>query len=423
MVIQKGITPQSVLWNIIGSIISAASSFVLLICVTRTVGASEGGIFSLAFATSQILLTVGKFGVRSFQATDIKNEISFGVYLQTRIWSCLAMLILEILYTLAAGYDLRKSFIFVLVCIIKMADAIEDVFHGQLQNADYLNIAGKLLTVRNLFTMFIFGLGMVTLKNMLHTCIITAVTSIAAVIILNIAVTRRYIPVELSFEKNQSICLAKSCLPLFVGSFLSLYIYNAPKYAIDLIGTEEEVTYYSIIFMPAFAINLFSEFIFKPLLTLIASLWINKDFNSFSRIIRKLLLNIMAITFIILLGTYIIGPPLLTLFYAVDVTPYRTELMLLMLSGGFSAAVYLLYNVLTSMRLQKIIIANYSVTCIIITVLGYLLVKKSQIMGAATAYLIAEIILFSLMLAGTSQGYRKGSKDNESRNHNISGNQ
>ena len=68
---ERIIEQKSFLWNIIGSAVSAASSFVLLLCVTRTVGASEGGIFSLAFATSQILLTIGKFGVRAFQASEI----------------------------------------------------------------------------------------------------------------------------------------------------------------------------------------------------------------------------------------------------------------------------------------------------------------------------------------------------------------
>lgn len=417
----RKIDSKSFLWNIIGSMISAASSFVLLLCVTRAVGAVEGGIFSLAFATSQILLTFGKFGVRSFQATDMKEEISFGVYLQTRVWFCLGMLILGIVYTLSAGYDLRKSAIFVLVCIIKIADAIEDVFHGQLQNTGHLDVAGKLLTARNLFTMLIFGISISIMEDLLSASIISAVTTIAVVIFLNITVTRHYIPIEFSFEKVQTIYLVKACFPLFLGSFLSLYIYNVPKYAIDFLGSEEEVTYYSIIFMPAFVINLFSEFIFKPLLTTIASMWADKDFSAFFKTVLKLLANILLITFAVIIGAYWIGTQVLSLAYAVDVTPYRTELVLLMMSGGFSAAVYLLYNVLTSMRLQKIIIVNYFAASIAVSILSYLLVKYSQIHGAVTAYLITEILLFTLMLAGTYHGYQKGIRNNESRNYNISG--
>ncbi len=413
---------KSFLWNIIGSMIGAASSFVLLLCVVRTVGEIEGGIFSLAFSTSQILLTFGKFGVRSFQATDIKSEITFGVYLQTRIWFCLGMLLLGIAYVLFAGYNFRKSSIFILICILKIADAIEDVFHGQLQNIGYLDVAGKLLTLRNLLTMLVFGVCMLSLKDLFYASIISASLTIIITIFLNVKVTRRYIPISLSFSKDQTFYLLKSCMPLFLGSFLSLYIYNAPKYAIDFIGSEAQITYYSIIFMPAFVINLFSEFAFKPLLTVIASIWEEQDFIAFFKMVRKLLLNIMVITFITMAGAYLIGVQFLSWFYSVDVTSYRTELMLLMLSGGFSAGVYLLYNVLTSMRLQKIIITNYFIASIMVTVLGYLLVCHIQITGAATAYFITEIILFSLMLLATYNGYQKGLQDNESRNHNFSGN-
>lgn len=413
---------KSFLWNIIGSIISAASSFVLLSCVVRTAGETEGGIFSLVFATSQILLTVGKFGVRAFQATDIRREISFGIYLQTRIWFCLGMLALGLIYVLTAGYGVRKSSIFIFVCIIKMADAIEDVFHGHLQNIGHLDIAGKLLTVRNLFTMLLFAGCMFATKDLLLTSVITALSTIVVTILLNIAVTKSYIPVKLCFEKEQSIYLIKACLPLFLGTFLSLYIYNAPKYAIDFAGSEADVTYYSIIFMPAFVINLFSEFIFKPLLTVIASIWEKQDFVAFSRTVRKLLLNVMIITLMIMAGTYLAGAQFLSWFYDVNVMPYRLELMILMLSGGFSAAVYLLYNVLTSMRQQKIIIINYFSASVIVTAAGYLAVPLMKITGAAVAYLFSEVILLGLMLLATYRSYQKGLKNNENRDHNIPGN-
>lgn len=410
------------LWNSIGSMINAAASLVLLLCVTRTVGAAEGGVFSLAFATAQILLTFGKFGVRSFQATDIRREIPFGVYLQSRIWFCLSMLLLGNLYTAFAGYELRKSFIFSFVCLIKMSDAIEDVFHGELQNSGHLDTAGKLLTIRNLCTMLLFGLCILFSKDLLLTCIIASAASILISVFLNAAVTKKYTDITLCFDKKASIYLVKACFPLFAGSFLSLYIYNIPKYAIDYIGSEEEITYYSIIFMPAFMINLFSEFIFKPLLTNIASMWNEKAFKAFYVMIRNLILNILGLTAAATFAAYLAGTQVLSWFYAVDVTPYRTELTILMLSGGFSAAVYLLYNVLTSMRLQKVIIRNYFIASVTVTFLSYFFVRHFGIRGASAAYFMSETLLFILMLTQTCLGWRKEKKHYyENSNHNISG--
>ena len=414
---------KSFLWNSIGGIVSAASSFVLLLCVTRTAGAAEGGIFSLAFATSQILLTIGKFGVRSYQATDVTGEIPFGIYLQTRIWFCFGMLLSAAFYVLCTGYDIRKAVIFLLVTVLKMADAVEDVFHGQLQSLGYLDTAGKLLTVRNLFTMLLFGLCMVLSKDLLWACAISAEAGIGVTLLLNLAVTRQYTAVVISFEKEKSLQLLKACAPLFAGSFLSLYIYNAPKYAIDLWGTEEEITYYSVLFMPTFVINLFSEFAFKPLLTVIASMWQSGEFRAFGQTVRKLIANVFVIGLVLTLGAWLAGAQILSWFYAVDITGYRGELTLLMISGGLSAAVYLLYNVLTSMRRQKMIILNYLAAAVAVTALSCLLVEGFSVRGAAAAYFISEALLFLFMLAGISRAFRKGKKRNEDRNYNLSGDQ
>ncbi|MBQ7943982.1 MAG: oligosaccharide flippase family protein [Lachnospiraceae bacterium] len=418
-----GINKKSFIWNIIGSVLGAISSFVLLLCVTRTVGATEGGIFSLAFATAQILLTLGKFGVRSYQATDINDEIELGTYLVTRIWFCILMLFIGVLYVLIAGYDMRKSLIFIFVCIIKMVDAIEDVFHGQLQKIGHLDVAGKLLALRNMITILCFAIALYGTRNLLFGCIITAGISVVIGLFGNIAVTKQYMSVQLTVNHQHEKKLILACLPLFIGSFLSIYIYNVPKYALDFMGTESEIAVYSIIFMPAFVINLFSEFVFKPLLTMIASYWNNHQMEKFISVVVKLMINIMVITIIVMLGAYLIGAQLLSVFYAVDVVTYRRELVILMLSGGFSAAVYLLYNVLTSMRAQKIIIANYAIVAVLITIIAAVGVYNWKITGGAVAYLISEIILFGLMLIGTLVGYWKECSRNEDRNCNISGNE
>lgn len=397
----------SFVWNMIGSMVCAASTFILLLCVTRTVGAKEGGIFSLAFATAQILLTVGRFGVRFYQATDIREEVEFGTYLKTRVWFCVAMLLCNIIYLGLAGYDRRKTLIFVFVCLIKMVDAIEDVFHGQLQCKGHMDVAGKLLTVRNIATIIVFAVGMWGMKDLLWTCVITAVFSMIFGIWINVRVTNKYVAVRFHTEQKQSWHLVKECLPLFVGSFLSIYIYNAPKYAVDFWGTEEDVTSYAIIFMPAFVINMFSEFVFKPLLTTIAELWEERKFVQFRKMIARLLGNIVLIAVVMMVLTYFIGAKLLSIVYSVDIMQYRTELLTLMVSGGMSAAVYLLFNVLASVRAQNLIIVNYAITSCLVTVLSWVFAKRVAIGGAAVAYLISEIVLVMGMLLCTWKRYRE----------------
>ena len=55
----------------IGSTCYSGSSFLYLLVVTRVCGAQLAGFYSLSYATAQLLLQVGRYGVRTYQATDL----------------------------------------------------------------------------------------------------------------------------------------------------------------------------------------------------------------------------------------------------------------------------------------------------------------------------------------------------------------
>lgn len=403
----KLITRQAVLWNMAGSVVSALASFLLLLFVTRTVGADDGGLFSLAYSTAQILLTFGKFGIRSYQATDVNHRISAGTYLMTRVWFCLGMILLDAGFIFVAGYSRRKCIIFLLVCVIKMVDALEDVFHGQLQLEGRLDKAGQLLFIRNVLTIVVFGGCMYGLNNLTYASLITAIVSVISACFMNVAVSSKHFTISFKSNSGEIGLLLKECLPLFVGTFLSLYIYNVPKYVIDSQGTSRQIAVYTILFMPTFVINLLSDFIFKPLLTNMAYDWDNKNKKSLIKTLRRQFIYIAGIMIIVLLGAYLLGTQILSAFYKVNVNNYRIELMVLMLAGGGSAVVYLLYNVLTCMRKQVVILINYGIGAVIITVLALVMMNSYGIMGEAIAYLIAEIILAVCMLIATVIGIVK----------------
>lgn len=406
------IVQQAFIWNMIGGFCNSITSFLLLLFVTRILGSSEAGIFAFAFANAQLMLTIGKYGMRAYQATDIQSIVPFEDYLFSRVITCFFMILGTIVYVLWNGYTVQKIWIIILVCLIKVSDAIEDVFHGQLQRIYRLDIAGKLLTARNAATIFIFLITLLLSNDLLNTCFATAWLSIIITIILNVKFTSKNYKLECKIHPDKLIKVFKDCLPLFIGSFLSLYIYNAPKNAIDSYLPYEFQTYYSILFMPAFVINLFSEFAFKPLLTHMAILWDDNRIKDFFKVVYSLLIIIMGLTVLTISFAYFLGIPVLSFVYDVSLNPYRVDLLILLSGGGFGAAVYFLYNILTSMRKQKIILLGYAIIAGMITLLAPILVKKASIRGAALSYLISIAILFIFFFISLIVTvFRKGSKN------------
>ncbi len=389
------------LWNTIGSICSAGSSFVLLVFVTRICGSSDAGVFALGFANAQLMLTIGRFGMRAYQATDIKFRVKFQTYFMSRILTSMAMLVVSGGYLLWHGYSFEKSAILFCICVIKLADALEDVFHGLFQQNGRMDLAGKLLTLRNVVTILSFTGILVITKDLLLTCAVTALLSVAASIFMNLPKARTFENLRFACSKEELGILIKSCFPLFIGSFLSLYIYNVPKYMIDRFLSSDIQTFFSILFMPTFVINLLSEFLFKPLLTNIAVQWEQSEVRLFVQYIGRLLLGIIAITLITITAGAFFGCEVLSFIYGVNLLPFRTELILLLCGGGFGAGVFLLLHILTAMRKQVGLLYGYMMVSLIITFLTPALTKEYHMMGASIASVISSIllfILFSLML-------------------------
>lgn len=395
---QVEVTGKSFTWNIIGSMFNAGASLILLLFVTRTVGDSNAGVFSLAFASAQLFLTVGRYGMRAYQSTDLKREFNFGNYISSRIITCLTMIFICIIYIGLSGFTLEKARIIFWVSFIKMADAVEDIFHGQLQLNGKLDLAGKLLTIRNFVTILVFGLILIVTKNLYFTCMLTAIVSLGVCLIINISWTKGIERIYLCFDSKRLISLFTRCFPLFLASFLSIYIYNAPKYGIDAFLTKEAQTHYAIIFMPAFVINLLSEFIFKPILTMIAFYWNTDDFKKFNKIIRRLILSIILISVITIVAAKLCGIIILSAIYKVDLYGYTIELILLLIGGGLGAVVYLLFNVLSSIRSQKMILVGYFVGAVAATFLSRLLIPNYRLAGAAVSYILSEFIILLIFI-------------------------
>ena len=80
-------------WNMVGSMSNALASFVLLTMVTRLNGSNDGGLFSLAFSTAQMLTSIGCFETRAIQVTDVKRKLEFKDYFTFRFMTSMVMML------------------------------------------------------------------------------------------------------------------------------------------------------------------------------------------------------------------------------------------------------------------------------------------------------------------------------------------
>ena len=390
----KNIDRDSYLWNMIGSVLQAFQSVAFMMILTRTVGLVQAGIFTIAYANANLFLNIGKYGMRYYQVSDVKEQYSFKEYAYSRKITVAAMIVVSFAYTGYAsnvnGYSSEKFWIIVWMCLYKAVDAIEDVFCGKYQQKGRLDVASKVLVIRTGIAALFYAIGIVLLQNQLYALVIATIISYA-LLAWFLHYTEKFFNGNGNKETmriGQVMRLLKSCFPLFIGFFLSFYIGNAPKYAIDSQLSDEVQACYGFIAMPVFVIGMLNNFIFNPLLHRMAILWEERNISEFARQVLLQIGIIVFITIACIIGAWLIGIPVLSWLYHTNLAPYKTELLILLAGGGFLGLSGMLSAMITVIRFQKSVAWGYGVVAAMALLLSDPVVRMHGIMGAAAMYTI-----------------------------------
>lgn len=380
-------------WNMMGSGVNALATLVLQVVVTRLFGEVRAGIFLFAYPLAQQLLTLGGYEMRPYQATDVKNTFSFGTYLTSRFLTGAAMMAGAVLFLLLGDYTAEDACLIFLLCTYKLFDALEDVFHGMFQQRGRLDIAGRALTLRVTLSTAVFVITLLINRNMLFSTVLAICAAAVGLVLFNIPEAREFVKLRPSFSWQPLKRLLMVCFPLCAGTFMLQYISTAPRLAIRDTLSDEMITYFGILFMPNFVINLFTGFAFKPLLTTMASSWVIGNRGKFRQIVFRGMLFVLGFTVLALAGAAWLGIPVLSRLYHVHLDGYLPELLVLLLGGGFNAASVILYYAITVMRRQKSLVYVYAFAFLIALFGARPVVMRCGLMGACVLYTVLMAVI------------------------------
>ncbi|MGN1299279.1 MAG: lipopolysaccharide biosynthesis protein [Candidatus Scatovivens sp.] len=386
------------IWNSIASFISALLSGIILIICTRLNGVEIAGMFSIAYATATILNSIGDFGIRIYQVTDTERKYKFGEYFALRIVVVSIMLFIGIVFVFASGYETIKLVICILLILFRFIDNLSETFQGEFQLNNRLDLGAKSVILRNILSILVFFIIDKITGNSICSFIGLTLTNLIIFYLFDLRLIRKYTDSKLVFNKDCIKCMLKECFPVFLATILSVYLTNAVKYAIDNYGDYEMQTYYNILYMPAFTINLASMFILKPILKTLGDLWNNRNIKKINKITIGMSGIIMLFTIVVIIVCILIGIQILNFLYGVNLFEYKLDLIILVMSGGFYALSILELYVLTAIRQQRNTVIAYGITSIIALILPNVLVNKFDMIGATISNLIINVILFIILI-------------------------
>lgn len=383
---EKVLFRKNFVWNILGSTFNAFNSLFLMIIVTRINGIDDGGIFTLAFSFACLIFTIGIYAGRTFQVTD-NQEYSDRDYLFHRFLSVLLMMAIGIVFILIQPYSTEKMLIMFLLCLWKAQEAFCDTIYGVFQVNGNLYKAGFSMFIKSICCIIVFLIVDLIYANLVISCVSLNIVWLLLFFIYDLPNCKSQFDKQ-KLVLSHSFKLFKRGLFAFLFTFLTIYIVNAPKYAMDTIVSNDIQAIFGIILMPATILSLCGQYLLNPYLNHLKEAFNANDKNAFHKIINKIVCLLFLFGALAIILMYYIGVPIMSFVYNVNLSPYRWE-MVVILCGGILYAMGLVFSAaLTTLRHTFIQFVINAIASIIGLIGSYWLIRNYELQGAVGIYLI-----------------------------------
>ena len=167
----RDIEESSVIFNAIAGILNASQSIVFVMLALRLSTVEEAGYLTIAFAIGNLLLTIGKYGIRNYQVTDAVEKYSFYGYLETRKVTTTLMFICGVLYCFFQFFlnyaEIKKIIIIISILVLYLFESYEDVYEAELQRMGRLDVASMIYIIRWGATFIFYGISFLIFHNLI----------------------------------------------------------------------------------------------------------------------------------------------------------------------------------------------------------------------------------------------------------------
>ncbi len=386
----------------VAALTSSFQSMLFMLVLTRFGEIEAASYIAIGFAAANLAVTVGKFGVRNFQVTDVAEKYHFRDYRNMRVLTVAAMAVFTLIYcgfnVVFRQYVPVKTATVALLCIYKMIEAMEDVWHGRLQQIGRLDISAKIWATRNILFIVEFIICYLCLRDLIWSLLISIITTLILSLLLNRIPRGEYRASSASENTGKTKALVVECIPVAFATFLLMYISNAPKYIIDSVVSDQEQTYFNILFMVIYIVTLLSNFMFNPVLNRMA-IWREK--GEHKKLLKRIVRLIAAVVGIVIVGVIfaeLIGTRMLGWIYGVSLTDYHIEVDLMLIAGGLIAVLNLLYLIIILLRKQAIFYVIFTAVSLLLVATGKNILRSYELRGLCCFYIailfIADIVMF-----------------------------
>ncbi|MBQ9038889.1 MAG: hypothetical protein IJ119_05310 [Clostridia bacterium] len=379
-------------WNMMGSGMVAANTVFLTMLVSRFADLATVGAFTLALTTSQILYTLGLFGANDLQMTDYRHTYRFAHYFHVRVFSTLLSVLCCAVAIAVMRFSGAGRLYTWLLTAYMMVNAIAELYQSMFFQNGRLDLSGKALFFRYFLSTVGFFAALLAGASIAVSCVAMLAVNILATVWWDLRLAGKYRDSGYGFEWEPCLRLARAAFPLCLGMLCSLILVNCPKYIIDATLNDEAQGLYGLLFMPTYAINLISTFVYRPFFPRYSRL-LEEDKRGFRRLLLSQVAMIIGVAAAGAAMIWLVGVPFMRLLFGRDLGGQQGLMALFMLSGGVMAINQLLYYIMVILRRQRVVPVIYLVGTLLAVGVGIWLIPRLELTGAWAAFTVGQVML------------------------------
>lgn len=382
-------------WTLAGNLVYALCQWGMLTVLAKVGNAAIVGQFAVGLAITAPVFMFTNLQLRAVQATDVHGEYSFANYFTLRILTTSVGFFAIVGLVLASHYDSVTVWVILLVALSKFIECISDVIGGLLQLNERLDQTATSLMIRGILSILAFGATYLFTHSLILCTAAMCLAWLAVLLCYDFRRANESLPAgEPYFHLDWHMAhkLFVLSLPLgFVMLLISLNT-NIPRYVLEHDSGSGALGIFASLAYLMVAMNLVVNALCQSATTRLSSLFAQRKFQEFCRLLYKLSAFGVIIVLVGVPLSLLWGHSLLTILYRPEYAEHVSTLAILVAAAGVSSTAFFITSGLNSarrFRVQFLVFAS-STSATIVSCL--FLVPRYQLNGAAIALLLSAIV-------------------------------
>lgn len=382
-------------WTFVGNVVYAGCQWAMLIVLAKLGSSTLVGEFALALAVTAPVFLFTNLNTRTLQASDARQEYSFGDYLALRLVTSTLGLAIVAGLVVWADYEPSLRVIVLIVGLAKAVESVSDCCFGLFQQHERMHIIALSMILKGILSLTVLVTILLLGHGLFAGVVGLALTWLAILLAYDVpcvAHTLREFHGERSWTWSGLRALGRLAwvaLPLgFVLCLISLNT-SIPRFFIEeqlgvaTLGIFAALSYLTI---PGTTVV---QALGQSATPRLAQHLNQQDLAGFHRLLLRLCGLALVLAVAGVLVAWLAGRPLLTLLYRPEYADHTPLFLWLMLAAGLGYVSSLLGYALTAARFLRVQVGLFLVVALATFLACYLLVPPFGLLGAALALNVA----------------------------------